>query len=338
MTDVSRLEPPDPADVDRDDELLTALASGGYDAGPDTDPAITLLAELRADVDVSDDDFVATADTVVIPMTTARRRLGLRHGGRTVAVASVATLVLSAGGVAAAGIASHPGQPLYEIHKIFLGGPSASQRAAQRVGTMLDAAGSALDGHQLPAARVDLSRASATLVLVHRSDRGDLPGRLAGLESRYAAALAALTPGTPGLGPDDNGSTPGGGDRGEHGSGDHGQGNGGEHGKGSGRDHGNGSGGDHGNGNGSGGDQGKGSGGDGGKGTGGDGGKGTRGKGTGGDHGGGSSGDHGGGSSGDHGNSTGSDHGDTSGSDHGTSTGDGNGKSSGGHEGGGSEG
>src|SRR5439155_9823567 len=84
-----------------------------------------------------------------------------RIGRRTVVASAVTAAVLSVSGVAAAGIASGPGGPLYPIHKLLLGPrQTSSQHAADQVRRFLRLADADLTHDRLVTAGAELDNAT----------------------------------------------------------------------------------------------------------------------------------------------------------------------------------
>jgi len=183
--------PLDMAAVGADAEALDAFIADDDAVSWDfLDPALALLASLREDVGADlTSGAAATVELTSLDLNVPRRR---RHmGKRAVVAAAVAATVLSASGVAAAGIATGPTGPLGSIHRLLVGGPSASDRAAKQVRLFLRLAQGDLSGGRLPAAGEALDHATTWLGRVDASDSSDLSAQLAALKSQYAAALAA---------------------------------------------------------------------------------------------------------------------------------------------------
>jgi hypothetical protein len=191
----------DMADVWNDDELLDqfgdARAAVSWNATAALDPALHLLGALRADVSdisaVADFSHVVGRDgasTRLLPVVdlAERRR---RFGRRSLVGGAVALAVLSASGVAAAGIVSGRGAPLYPIHQLLLGDEkTSSQQAADKVRRHLTDAERALDRSRLADASRALSEATTWLARVDTAHRGGLATELAAVQARYAAAVA----------------------------------------------------------------------------------------------------------------------------------------------------
>ncbi|MDX6285539.1 MAG: hypothetical protein QOG53_1024 [Frankiales bacterium] len=235
---MSRRADDDMNEVLRDDALLDEFGGDGTDDAvswefrvADTDPVVALLGSLRSDVsDLSDApdflDLVGTPDapTTRLPFVDLAQRRRRHLGRGTLVSGAVAIAVLSASGVAAAGIVSDRGAPLYPIHKLILGAEKTdSQKAADKVRKHLADAARGLDRGRLEDAQKALGDAAASLVVVQPADRGSLPAQLTALRARFAAALSAVGgeidhgdnsgPGSgTGSGSDDNNSGPGSGD------------------------------------------------------------------------------------------------------------------------------
>jgi hypothetical protein len=144
-------------------------------------------------------------------------RVARRTGTRGLAAA--AAVVVSLGGVAAASVAAGPGNPLYPVHKLFVGSDVAKEQAyaAGRVSTALDEAQRALDAHQVGLAHGKVTSAGSLLKAV---DAGPVKDALVTRHDALAALVAAqmpstdpgpaTTPGSPTLTPSPSGSTGGG--------------------------------------------------------------------------------------------------------------------------------
>jgi len=196
----------DIAAVFADDALLDVFADDAFGsevpddeavtwdfAMPAADPAMQLLGALRGDVSDQSDSRRDTMPLPAVDLALRRRRRAGRLGRRTLVSGAVAFAVLSASGVAAAGITSNPGAPLYPIHKLILGNEqTASEKAAVKVERFLANAERALDRGRLTDAHEQLLHAGTWLARVDAADQGDLAARLAALQSRYDEALAAV--------------------------------------------------------------------------------------------------------------------------------------------------
>jgi len=191
-------EPLDEETVERDHQLLDALADDAvsWDLVEETaDPAFRVLAALRADLDTDLPKELLAASAPVVDLS-QRRRLS-RLGRRSAVAGGVAMVVLSASGVAAAGVASGRGPlagPLAPIHQL-LTGESKSDKAATQVERFLALAEADLDAGRLEAARAALAKAAAELAKVDGADREDRSARLTALQERLALLLLDDEPG-----------------------------------------------------------------------------------------------------------------------------------------------
>ncbi|MFL6239933.1 MAG: hypothetical protein ACJ735_10645 [Actinomycetes bacterium] len=170
-----------------DDAALDVLASAEDAVSWDcADPAIELLAFLRADVSAALPEPTSAAAAIDL-----RPPRGRHFGKRTVVAGVVTAAVLSVSGVAAAAIATSPTGPLGPIHRFFVGSePTASEHAAKQVQLFMHLADADLSANRVTAAGSALGSASSWLTRVSAKDRGDLPAQLAALQTRYADALA----------------------------------------------------------------------------------------------------------------------------------------------------
>jgi hypothetical protein len=221
-------EPLDDMAVERDEELLDALVAALADDAVSwdlEDPGLRALAALRAEIDAELPIELPAPRTRTLPVVDLSERRRLSRFGRSAVAGGVALVVLSASGVAAAGIATDRG-PLAPIHHL-LTGESKSDKAATQVERFLALAQADLDAGRLDAARAALAKAAAEIDDVDEAERNDLRARLTALQERLSTLLAAK----PG-----RGHGPGvGGNAGESGQ-SHGQDTAGAHRNGSGAD------------------------------------------------------------------------------------------------------
>ncbi|MDQ1679494.1 MAG: hypothetical protein QOI42_353 [Frankiaceae bacterium] len=182
----------------------------------DIDDGLAASAERLRDVPL----LAAVADTgtpSALPAGSSARawaRVARRTGTRGLAAA--AAVVVSLGGVAAASVAAGPGNPLYPVHKLFVGSDVAKEQAyaAGRVSTALDEAQRALDAHRVGLAHGKVTSAGSLLKAV---DAGPVKDALVTRHDALAALVAAqmpstdpgpgTTPGSPTLTPSPSGST-----------------------------------------------------------------------------------------------------------------------------------
>jgi hypothetical protein len=206
----------------------TPVKKQASEASDDAERLLTaLLADLDDDLSASVDRLRALPDLVPAadlgPASTsdggsgrAWGRVARRTGTRGLAAA--AAVVVSLGGVAAASVVAGPGNPLYEVHKLFAGPDAAKEQsyAAGRVSAALDDAQRALDAHKVGLAHGKVTAATSLLKGVAAGPAKDaLVARRDALAALVAAQLAATdspnqtSPGTPTLTPSPTGSTSG---------------------------------------------------------------------------------------------------------------------------------
>jgi outer membrane biosynthesis protein TonB len=177
--------------VQRDDELLDALAArGAVPAFAANDPVAGLLAALAAEVD--DDLGPATPFEGYALAGMAPMRRPRRIGRRTVLAVGVAGAVLSASGVAAA-VSGDPFAPIRPIGKAIVDLKPAKVTPAQ-VDKELDGADAALGRGDHRTAREKLEKAKEKARKLSGPEGEAARQRLAQLEAELAAQTPTPSP------------------------------------------------------------------------------------------------------------------------------------------------
>lgn len=189
-------EPASVAAIALDDLLVDALASG--DLADDSDPALTLLAALRADVATGPgSDATADAGLTVVPLRGPWGHRARRFSRGAVAASAAVMTVLSAGGVAAASVGATPGSVLYPVRKVLMGPVESPLDSVYR---LLNGARDALDDGNPAAARSKVAAARDQLQSIG-ADAAKARADLSQLETAVAAAQPAAPPASTAGGP-----------------------------------------------------------------------------------------------------------------------------------------
>jgi hypothetical protein len=178
-----------------DDLMVEALVAG--DLADDGDPALSLLAALRADVATGPgSDTAADAGLTVVPLRGPWRHRARRFSRGAVAASAAVMTVLSAGGVAAASVGATPGSVLYPVRKVLMGPVESPLDSVYR---LLNGARDALDDGNPVAAQSKVTAARDQLQSIG-VDAAQARADLSQLETAVAAAQPAPSTAAPAAG------------------------------------------------------------------------------------------------------------------------------------------